>query len=94
VTPPALKGFSRCVNASLPNANRANLRREGTGTTRHPRGRQGNLYTNYTHGFRMYKAPSWQIMEMLAARCQRNCRMGTQTNLRCWSLAARKQKIR
>lgn len=20
---------------------------------------QGNLYTNYTHGFRMYKAPSW-----------------------------------
>ena len=23
---------------------------------------QGNLYTNYTHGFRMYKAPSWQIM--------------------------------
>jgi hypothetical protein len=24
---------------------------------------QGNLYTNYTHGFRMYKAPSWQLME-------------------------------
>jgi hypothetical protein len=23
---------------------------------------QGNLYTNYTHGFRMYKAPSWQVM--------------------------------
>jgi hypothetical protein len=22
---------------------------------------QGNLYTNYTHGFRMYKAPSWQL---------------------------------
>ena len=24
---------------------------------------QGNLYTNYTHGFRMYKAPSWQVIE-------------------------------
>jgi hypothetical protein len=24
---------------------------------------QGNLYTNYTHGFRMYKAPSWQLIE-------------------------------
>ena len=22
---------------------------------------QGNLYTNYTHGFRMYKAPSWVL---------------------------------
>jgi hypothetical protein len=24
---------------------------------------QGNLYTNYTHGFRMYKAPSWQLID-------------------------------
>jgi hypothetical protein len=24
---------------------------------------QGNLYTNYTHGFRMYKAPSWSLNE-------------------------------
>jgi hypothetical protein len=24
---------------------------------------QGNLYTNYTHGFRMYKAPSWNPIE-------------------------------
>jgi hypothetical protein len=24
---------------------------------------QGNLYTNYTHGFRMYKAPSWRLIE-------------------------------
>lgn len=24
---------------------------------------QGNLYTNYTHGFRMYKAPSWNSIE-------------------------------
>jgi hypothetical protein len=24
---------------------------------------QGNLYTNYTHGFKMYKAPSWALME-------------------------------
>jgi len=23
----------------------------------------GNLYTNYTHGFRMYKAPSWSLIE-------------------------------
>jgi hypothetical protein len=26
-------------------------------------GVQGNLYTNYTHGFQMYKAPSWQLIE-------------------------------
>jgi hypothetical protein len=24
---------------------------------------QGNLYTNYTHGFKMYKAPGWTLME-------------------------------
>jgi hypothetical protein len=24
---------------------------------------QRNLYTNYTHGFRMYKAPSWQLLD-------------------------------
>jgi hypothetical protein len=23
----------------------------------------GNVYTNYTHGFRMYKAPSWNVIE-------------------------------
>ena len=23
----------------------------------------GNLYTNYTHGFQMYKAPSWNLIE-------------------------------
>jgi hypothetical protein len=24
---------------------------------------KGSLYTNYTHGFRMYKAPSWSLIE-------------------------------
>src|ERR1700676_3750051 len=24
---------------------------------------QGNVYTNYTHAFRMYKAPSWQLID-------------------------------
>ena len=24
---------------------------------------KGNLYTNYSHGFRMYKAPSWSLIE-------------------------------
>ena len=24
---------------------------------------RGNQYTNFTHGFRMYKAPSWQLIE-------------------------------
>ena len=23
----------------------------------------GNVYTNYTHGFKMYKAPSWELIE-------------------------------
>jgi len=27
------------------------------------RGVQGNQYTNFTHGFRMYKAPSWRLIE-------------------------------
>ncbi|MGH9742683.1 MAG: hypothetical protein ACRD51_10065 [Candidatus Acidiferrum sp.] len=24
---------------------------------------EGNYYTNYTHGFKMYKAPSWEVIE-------------------------------
>ena len=24
---------------------------------------QGNLYTNFSHGFKMYKAPSWELIE-------------------------------
>ena len=24
---------------------------------------RGNVYTNYTHGFKMYKAPSWELIE-------------------------------
>lgn len=24
---------------------------------------EGNVYTNYTHGFKMYKAPSWELIE-------------------------------
>lgn len=24
---------------------------------------QGNIYTNHTHGFRMFKAPSWQLID-------------------------------
>ena len=62
ITPPALKGTTATANASLP---------AGAAQPAPPKEPElpairedvlKNLYTNYTHGFRMYKAPSWQIM--------------------------------
>jgi hypothetical protein len=67
VTPPAIKPAVPAANAALaapqplaatplaapkepePPANKEQV--------------QGTLYTNFSHGFRMYKAPSWEIIE-------------------------------
>jgi hypothetical protein len=62
VTPPALKGSAVTVNASLPSASAQPAPPKEPEPPAIREDVQGNLYTNYTHGFRMYKAPSWQIM--------------------------------
>ena len=62
VTPPALKGSAVAVNASLPSATAQPAPPKEPELPAIREDVQGNLYTNYTHGFRMYKAPSWQIM--------------------------------
>ena len=62
VTPPAIKSTAPPANSAIattatpaapkepePPANKEEV--------------QGNLYTNYSHGFKMYKAPSWEIIE-------------------------------
>ena len=61
VTPPALKD-SAGITASLPAATAQPAPPKGPELPAIREDVQGNLYTNYTHGFRMYKAPSWQIM--------------------------------
>jgi hypothetical protein len=62
VTPPAPKGSVVTINASLPTATAQPAPPKEPELPAIREDVQGNLYTNYTHGFRMYKAPSWQIM--------------------------------
>src|SRR5713226_7028743 len=62
VAPPALKSSAVTLNASLPTANAQPAPPKEPELPAIHEDVQGNLYTNYTHGFRMYKAPSWQIM--------------------------------
>ena len=62
VTPPALKGSGVAINASLPTATAQPAPPKEPELPAIREDVQRNLYTNYTHGFRMYKAPSWQIM--------------------------------
>jgi hypothetical protein len=62
-TAPALKGSPVAGNTPVPSA--ATVSPAPPKEPELPAIRedvQGNLYTNYTHGFRMYKAPSWQVM--------------------------------
>jgi hypothetical protein len=59
---PGLKGSPTAANAALPPAAVPAPPKEPAV----PAIREdvlGNLYTNYTHGFRMYKAPSWQLID-------------------------------
>src|SRR5215813_4836134 len=39
---------------------------------------QGNTYTNHVHGFRMYKAPSWQLIDNATELPNAIVAMGTQ----------------
>ena len=60
---PALKGTPAATSTALPatNAQPASPKEPEVPAIREDV--QGNLYTNYTHGFRMYKAPSWQLID-------------------------------
>ena len=60
---PGLKGSPAAANSALPAtvAQPAQPKEPDVPAIREDV--QGNLYTNYTHGFRMYKAPSWQLID-------------------------------
>jgi hypothetical protein len=62
VTAPAIKGAPATTNALAP-ATAAPAPPKEPEVPANREEIQGNLYTNYTHGFRMYKAPSWSLIE-------------------------------
>ena len=62
IAPPAIKGSAATANASLPAATAQPAPPKEPELPAIREDVHENLYTNYTHGFRMYKAPSWQIM--------------------------------
>jgi len=66
VTPPALKPALPAANAAVAAAPLAATPLAAPKEPEPPANReqvQGTLYTNFSHGFRMYKAPSWEIIE-------------------------------
>ena len=62
VTPPTLKNSVVATNASPPAATAQPAPPKEPELPAIREDVRANLYTNYTHGFRMYKPPSWQIM--------------------------------
>ncbi|HXY23053.1 MAG TPA: hypothetical protein VEI73_00250 [Candidatus Acidoferrum sp.] len=62
---PALKGTSPATTTSAPLAASTTAPAPPKEPELPPNREEitGNLYTNYTHGFRMYKAPSWNLIE-------------------------------
>ena len=60
---PALKSSPSAANVALPPAAAQPAPPKEPELPAIREGVQGNLYTNYTHGFRMYKAPSWQLID-------------------------------
>ena len=62
VTPPAIKSAAPPVNSAIATAATPAAPKEPEPPANKEEV-QGNLYTNYSHGFKMYKAPSWQIIE-------------------------------
>jgi hypothetical protein len=59
---PALKGPPSAANTALPPATAQPAPPKEPELPAIREDVQRNLYTNYTHGFRMYKAPSWEVM--------------------------------
>jgi hypothetical protein len=60
---PALKGSPAAANTPLPPSAAQPAPPKEPQVPAIREDVQGNLYTNYTHGFRMYKAPSWQLLD-------------------------------
>ena len=63
VAAPAIRSSTGAPTSALPNASAAPAPPKEPDVPAIREEIQGNLYTNYTHGFRMYKAPSWSSIE-------------------------------
>jgi hypothetical protein len=63
VAAPAIKGTPTATTSALAPAAAAPAPPKEPEVPTNKEEIQGNLYTNYTHGFRMYKAPSWSLIE-------------------------------
>ena len=63
VAEPAIKGTPAAATSGLTPATAAPAPPKEPELPANKEEIQGNLYTNYTHGFRMYKAPSWSLIE-------------------------------
>jgi hypothetical protein len=63
VAAPAIKGTPSATTSALAPAAAAPAPPKEPELPANKEEIQGNLYTNYTHGFRMYKAPSWSLIE-------------------------------
>lgn len=63
VAAPAMKGTPAAATSGLAPAAAAPASPKEPELPANKEEIQGNLYTNYTHGFRMYKAPSWSLIE-------------------------------
>jgi len=63
VSEPAIKGIPAVATPGLAPAAAAPAPAKEPELPANKEEIQGNLYTNYTHGFRMYKAPSWSLIE-------------------------------
>ena len=62
VTPPALKPATPPEHAAITAAQPLAVAKEPEPPANKEQV-QGTLYTNFSHGFKMYKAPSWEIIE-------------------------------
>jgi hypothetical protein len=63
VTPPPIKGTANAPANSPTASGAAPAPPKESEVPANREEIQGNLYTNFTHGFRMYKAPSWSMIE-------------------------------
>lgn len=63
VAPPAIKGSPGATTPGLSAAAASPAPPKEPEVPANREVIQGNLYTNYAHGFRMYKAPSWSLIE-------------------------------
>jgi len=60
---PALRGSPAAASVALPSAAAQLAPPKEPAVPAIREDVQSNVYTNYTHGFRMYKAPSWQLLD-------------------------------